>query len=63
MKRNLKDVRERLRHDRARYEAAKDEVASCGKEISNVPKRMNSRRGLAGVQGQKESQTGIHEGV
>jgi hypothetical protein len=63
MKRSLKDIRERLDYGRARYEAAKDEVASCEKEILNFSKKTNSRRGLTGVQAQRECQTGIPEGV
>ncbi|KAF4496091.1 hypothetical protein FAGAP_7761 [Fusarium agapanthi] len=63
MKRNLEDIQERLGHARARYEAAKDEVASCQKEITNFSQRMNGRRGVVSVQAEKESWAGILEDV
>ncbi|KAF5595663.1 hypothetical protein FPCIR_4333 [Fusarium pseudocircinatum] len=58
MERNLKGIRGRLENARAWYEVARDEVASCEKEITNFSRSMNGRRGLAVVQAEKGSRAG-----
>ncbi|EWG46994.1 hypothetical protein FVEG_16050 [Fusarium verticillioides 7600] len=62
-KRNLKDIRERLENARGRCNVAKDEAASCEKEVTNLFRGMNGRRGLATVQAEKGFRDGKPEDV